>query len=76
MMRMELSVGKLEESVPLSTGLEPIELVQGGTSQRLLKKQKTEKKDFILPLHLPCTESHADHCCFTLGNSQSFVGRA
>jgi hypothetical protein len=81
-MRMELSVGKLEESVPLPTSLEPIEVVLGGTSQRvLLKKQKTRNngkppKRSILHLHLPCIESCADHCCFTLENSQSFVGRA
>lgn len=73
-MRMELSVGKLEESVPLSTGLEPIELVQGGTSQRLLKKQKTEKKRLYPPLASPLYRKSCGPLLFYPGEQSKLRG--
>jgi hypothetical protein len=79
-MRMELSVGKLEESVPLPTGLEPIELVLGGTSQRLLKKQKTrnngknQKKRLYPPLASPLHRNLCGPLLFYLGEQSKLRG--
>jgi len=68
--RMELSVGKIEELVPFSTSLEPIELVLEGTSQRETGNLKKPFYPILASsMHLPCLESYADPCCLALENN-------